>query len=162
MCVCVCVCVCPAYLVRLTWDAGHCWKSKNELISDVLLCTPSHSRANVRGREKKERERERERERESGKSVIAAPLDDVIILLFSVFWPFSTRLMFGWSQFFLRFPTLLISFLILCGLFQNAPIAIGITVTLVFFRVFSVLWQSPKICLSFRFLLFSPCNRPER
>ena len=28
--------------VRLTTHAGHCWRSKNELISDVLLWTPSH------------------------------------------------------------------------------------------------------------------------
>ena len=26
-------------------DAGHCWRSLNELISDVLLWTPSHGRA---------------------------------------------------------------------------------------------------------------------
>ena len=33
--------------VRRTRHAGHCWRSKNELISDVLLWTPSHGRANV-------------------------------------------------------------------------------------------------------------------
>ena len=26
---------------------GHCWRSKDELISDVLIWTPSHGRANV-------------------------------------------------------------------------------------------------------------------
>ena len=31
--------------VRLTRHAGHCWKSRDELISDVLLWTPSHGRA---------------------------------------------------------------------------------------------------------------------
>ena len=28
--------------VRWTRHAGHCWRSKDKLISDVLLCTPSH------------------------------------------------------------------------------------------------------------------------
>ena len=28
--------------VRWTRHAGHCWKSKNELISNILLWTPSH------------------------------------------------------------------------------------------------------------------------
>ena len=31
--------------VRRTRHAGHCWRSRDELISDVLLCTPTHSRA---------------------------------------------------------------------------------------------------------------------
>ena len=31
--------------VRRTRHAGHGWRSKNELISDVLLCTPPHERA---------------------------------------------------------------------------------------------------------------------
>ena len=31
--------------VRRTWHAGHCWRSRDELISDVLLCTPTHGRA---------------------------------------------------------------------------------------------------------------------
>ena len=31
--------------VRWTRHARHCWRSKNELISDVLLCIPSHGRA---------------------------------------------------------------------------------------------------------------------
>ena len=31
--------------VRRTRHAGHCWKSKDELISDVLLWTPSYGRA---------------------------------------------------------------------------------------------------------------------
>ena len=31
--------------VRRTRLAGHCWRSKDELISDVLLWTPSHGRA---------------------------------------------------------------------------------------------------------------------
>ena len=33
--------------VRRTRHAGHCWRSKDELISDVLLLTPSHGRAKV-------------------------------------------------------------------------------------------------------------------
>ena len=31
--------------VRRTRYAGHCWRSRDELISDVLLLTPSHGRA---------------------------------------------------------------------------------------------------------------------
>ena len=31
--------------VRRTRHAGHCWKSRDELISDVLLWTPTHGRA---------------------------------------------------------------------------------------------------------------------
>ena len=31
--------------VRRTRHAGHCWRSKDELISDILLLTPSHRRA---------------------------------------------------------------------------------------------------------------------
>ena len=30
--------------VRRTRHAGHCWRSGNELISDILLWTPSHGR----------------------------------------------------------------------------------------------------------------------
>ena len=33
--------------VRWTRHAGHCWRSKNELISDILLWTPSHGWAKV-------------------------------------------------------------------------------------------------------------------
>ena len=31
--------------VRRTRHAGHCWRSRDELISDVLLWSPSHGRA---------------------------------------------------------------------------------------------------------------------
>ena len=31
--------------VRLTRHAGHCWRSRDEAISDILLWTPSHRRA---------------------------------------------------------------------------------------------------------------------
>ena len=31
--------------VRQTRHAGHCWRNRDKLISDVLLCTPSHDRA---------------------------------------------------------------------------------------------------------------------
>ena len=31
--------------IRRTRHAGHCWRSRDELISDVLLWTPSHGRA---------------------------------------------------------------------------------------------------------------------
>ena len=31
--------------VRRTWHAGHCWRSRDEFISDVHLWTPSHGRA---------------------------------------------------------------------------------------------------------------------
>ena len=32
---------------RRTRQAGHCWRSRDELISDVLLRTPTHGRANA-------------------------------------------------------------------------------------------------------------------
>ena len=35
--------------VRWTWHAGHCWRSREKLISDVLLWTPSHGRAKAGG-----------------------------------------------------------------------------------------------------------------
>ena len=35
--------------VRRTRHAGHCWRSRDELISDVLLWTPSHARAKAGG-----------------------------------------------------------------------------------------------------------------
>ena len=31
--------------VRRTRHAGHCWRSRDELISDILLWTPTHGRA---------------------------------------------------------------------------------------------------------------------
>ena len=34
--------------IRRTRPAGHCWRSMDELISDVLLWTPSHERAKAR------------------------------------------------------------------------------------------------------------------
>ena len=34
--------------VRRTRHAGHCWRSTNELISDVLLWTPTYGRAKAR------------------------------------------------------------------------------------------------------------------
>ena len=36
------------YPVKRTRHAGHCWRSRDELISDVLLWTPSHGRAKAR------------------------------------------------------------------------------------------------------------------
>ena len=35
----------PTIQVRRTRHAGHCWRSRDELISDVLLWTPTYSRA---------------------------------------------------------------------------------------------------------------------
>ena len=35
-----------AIKVRRTRHAGHCWRSKDDLISDIRLFTPSHGRAN--------------------------------------------------------------------------------------------------------------------
>ena len=34
--------------IRRTRHAGHCWRSRNELISDLLQRTPSHGRAKAR------------------------------------------------------------------------------------------------------------------
>ena len=33
--------------VRRTRHSGHCWRSRNELINDVLLWTPTYGRAKV-------------------------------------------------------------------------------------------------------------------
>ena len=33
--------------VRRTRHAGHCWRSRDELINDALLCTPTYGRAKV-------------------------------------------------------------------------------------------------------------------
>ena len=33
--------------VRRTRHAGHCWRSRDEIISDIILWTPSHGRAKV-------------------------------------------------------------------------------------------------------------------
>ena len=33
--------------VRRTRHTGHCWRSKDELISDILLWTPTYGRANL-------------------------------------------------------------------------------------------------------------------
>ena len=33
--------------IRRTRHTGHCWRSKDELISEILLWTPSHGRAKV-------------------------------------------------------------------------------------------------------------------
>ena len=35
-------------LVRRTRHAGHCWRSRDKLISDVLLWTPTYGRAKAR------------------------------------------------------------------------------------------------------------------
>ena len=35
-------------LARRTRHTGHCWRSRDELISDVLLWTPTYGRANAR------------------------------------------------------------------------------------------------------------------
>ena len=85
--------------VRRTRHAGHCWRSRDELISDVLLWIPSHGRAKA-GRlartyiqqlcedmgcspedqpevmNDREEWREREREREWGISVLVAWQDN--------------------------------------------------------------------------------------
>ena len=54
MCVCVCVCGCvflhlppitKTIQFRRTRHAGHCWRSRDELIRDVLLWIPTHGRA---------------------------------------------------------------------------------------------------------------------
>ena len=42
--------LCPIFKtikIRWTKHAGHCWRSEDELISDVLLQTPSHGHASV-------------------------------------------------------------------------------------------------------------------
>ena len=39
----------PTIKIRRTRYAGHCWRSRDELMSDVLLWTPAHGRAKARG-----------------------------------------------------------------------------------------------------------------
>ena len=91
--------------MRRTRDVVHCWRSKDELMSNVLVGTPTHGHTSVgrpaktsvlcehrmqprptsndrwyeRERERKiiwERERERERERELGTCTLSVWLDD--------------------------------------------------------------------------------------
>ena len=86
-------------LVRRTKDAAHCWRSRDELISDVLLWTPTYGRAKA-GRSARTyiqqlcedmrcspedlpeamNDREKWRERESGISLLAArhAADDIL------------------------------------------------------------------------------------
>ena len=81
--------------VRRTRHAGHCWRNRDELISDVLLWTPTHGHAKA-GRPARTyiqqlcedtgccpedlpeamNDREKWRERESGISVLPARHDD--------------------------------------------------------------------------------------
>ena len=81
--------------IRQTRNAGHCWRSEDELISDVLLWIPSHGRAKA-GRPARTNlqqlcantgcsledlpramdDRETSGRRRSGKSVLAAQHDD--------------------------------------------------------------------------------------
>ena len=42
---CTATCLTKTIQVRRTRHAGHCWRSRDELISDVLLLTPTHGRA---------------------------------------------------------------------------------------------------------------------
>ena len=87
--------------ISKTIQIRNCWRSKDNLMNDVLLWTPSHGRVSIgrptiiylqllctdTGRSLEDllgamddwdewRERERERERESGKFMQAAQLDD--------------------------------------------------------------------------------------
>ena len=65
--------------VRRTRHVGHCWRSNNELISDILLWTPSHGRAKLcpdTGYSLEDLPGETGCERWSGISVLAARHDD--------------------------------------------------------------------------------------
>ena len=44
-CTATCLYITKTIQVRRTTHAGHCWRSRDELISDVLLWTPTHGRA---------------------------------------------------------------------------------------------------------------------
>ena len=61
--------------VRRTRHAGHCWRSRDELISDVLLWTPTHGRAKA-GRPARTYIQQLCDERGSGTSVLPARHDD--------------------------------------------------------------------------------------
>ena len=82
--------------------------------------------------------------------------------LFSVFWPISTMLYFEWSQFFLRFPTVIIIFPILWRPFQVHQIHLvspSVTCSTFFFLVFHIssiwwffieVWVTTSLILSIR------------
>ena len=69
--------------------------------------------------------------------------------------------LFEWWWFVLQFPTLLSPFLSLWRPFQTYYLKL-VLLLLSCSTDFLVLWQSPSNCLSFCFLLFSLCGRPER
>ena len=91
-----------AIQVRRTKHAEHCWRSKDELVSDVFLWTPTDGRASIRRPTRtyiwefcvdkgynledlprsKNGKGERERERESGKYAVSMWLDDDDIFKF--------------------------------------------------------------------------------
>ena len=88
------------FKVRRTRHAGHCWRSRDELISDVLLWTPSYGRAKARRpartniqqlcedvalrTDQKRLTIGRSGERESGISVLAARHDDDCIYIYTL------------------------------------------------------------------------------
>ena len=91
--------------VRRTRHTGHCWRSRDELISDVLLWTPTLGRAKV-GRPvwtfiQQLCEGKVARERESGISVLVARHDDddyddedcqrSLSIIISYLWKFKLR-----------------------------------------------------------------------
>ena len=127
--------------VRQTRHAGHCWRSRDELISDVLLWTPTHGRAKA-GRPARtyiqqlcedtgccpedlpramnDREKWRERVRDTHAtsttwwwSVLQFPG------LFSVFCPISIMLYFKKSSFILLFRSPSVYIRILWWLYQE-------------------------------------------
>ena len=73
--------------VRRTRHAGHCWRSRDELTSDILLWTPSHGQAKV-GRERWTIEKGGGRG--SGRSTLVARHDDddivKILRMFKVYF----------------------------------------------------------------------------
>ena len=89
--------------IRRTRHAGRCWRSKDELISVVVLWTPTHGRTSV-GRPAKtcslddlpvaidnrdewqQRERQTDRQTETEKSMLAVRFDDDDIYKLLVSW----------------------------------------------------------------------------
>ena len=111
--------------VRRTRHAGHCWRSRDELIRDVLLWIPTHGRAKA-GRPARtyiqqlcedtgccpedlpRAMNDREEWRESVRDIRATSAIWWWWWWFSVFWPMSKMLYIGWSPLVLLFPNRLL------------------------------------------------------
>ena len=152
-----------AIQARRTWHAGHYWRSRDELISDVLLWTPTHGRAKAERpartyiqqlcedtgcspEDLPEAMNDREKWRERVTDIRASGTTWWwwwLTMLF--FWMISTCTQISKSSSFFTIPLVIV---------PSAPITIGITVTFMFHSLFLFISQGLNIYLSFQFLLF--------